>query len=691
MSDKDDSHALEIHNLCLLNQLKHAHILELLTFYTYNKHRNFVFPLATGGDLDCLFDNEGRPAAFQTNFDFYQVLGNVSSAIEKVHNYTASNNVDLKLIGLHRHLKPNNILVDQNNFILADFGLSRFKPSKQKSKTPFRIGGGDYLAPECEDLEQGFRKGLIGRASDIWSFRCILTEVLIYMFEGSKALQEFRRNRRFSAIGYTLSTFHCPGGHVNAQVLEILSKLQRTCDTTGSHCVELIRTTLSIAENERPEAPEVTKRLYGIAINQLLCDITKSYAKVAEILNTFPALIELERLKSWEYVLGFSSNEKEKARSVLFGLDFEQCVSLLKGIQEELKSMTGRFGTGTYPLFLEIQGFNDKLIELLPLDLRQRAFSFLEVALLDDKNPLINGEIMQHQDAFPMGSRFRLLSFIKRLTGLAGRQLDPKSQGEGHQVRQDLRLKGENIQGLEPFEDHHLANISENAENDTKKVLVEWIKYGMHWEGPVLEEMVGRVGTIAAYFSKVTADASALHILHCRGYFFSIGGQSFSLVYNFPPGTTDTAPTTLNALISQTRTTNNLPALNECLSLATKLAATLLDLRKATLLHKSISSSNIVLFSGKKSHLRHFYLIGFNHARPNDPKAFTEGPPPSPNARRYHHPDYTIASMRRGNRFRLEYDYYSLGLMLLEIGLWDTIASVKATSGPEMKAKILKN
>jgi len=41
--------------------------------------------------------------------------------------------------------------------------------------------------------------------------------------------------------------------------------------------------------------------------------------------------------------------------------------------------------------------------------------------------------------------------------------------------------------------------------------------------------------------------------------------------------------------------------------------------------------------------------------------------------------------MRRGERFRLEYDYYSLGLVLLEIGLWDSIARVKARSVSELR------
>jgi hypothetical protein len=61
------------------------------------------------------------------------------------------------------------------------------------------------------------------------------------------------------------------------------------------------------------------------------------------------------------------------------------------------------------------------------------------------------------------------------------------------------------------------------------------------------------------------------------------------------------------------------------------------------------------------------YFIGFNHSRPNSKDAFTDKPPRVPEEEDYQHPQYFNSS---GLRFRAEYDYYSLGLVLLEIGLW---------------------
>jgi serine/threonine protein kinase len=55
-------------------------------------------------------------------------------------------------IGCHQDLKPGNILVDGDTFLLADFGLSRFKESIEGSYTSYKSVGGYYVAPECEDF-----------------------------------------------------------------------------------------------------------------------------------------------------------------------------------------------------------------------------------------------------------------------------------------------------------------------------------------------------------------------------------------------------------------------------------------------------------------------------------------------------------------------------------------------------------
>jgi hypothetical protein len=58
---------------------------------------------------------------------FYRALSGLSSGIMEMHHYATEQNFDMKLIGLRYDLKPDNILVDHEIFVLADFGHSKFK------------------------------------------------------------------------------------------------------------------------------------------------------------------------------------------------------------------------------------------------------------------------------------------------------------------------------------------------------------------------------------------------------------------------------------------------------------------------------------------------------------------------------------------------------------------------------------
>ena len=127
------------------------------------------------------------------------------------------------MTGFHHDLRPKNILVSGEKFILADFGLSRFKHATENSETSFKIGEGDYIAPECEDIMGNFEKFRVHRSSDVWAFGCILMEVLIYMAFGVSGVSDFRQARKFRVTAptggtRTFSLFHC-GSLLNPRTL----------------------------------------------------------------------------------------------------------------------------------------------------------------------------------------------------------------------------------------------------------------------------------------------------------------------------------------------------------------------------------------------------------------------------------------------------------------------------------------
>ena len=107
--------------------------------------------------------------AFRSDENIILALSGLCSAVCDTH-YLFSEDDMLTRIGCHHDLKPQNILVDDTTFLLADFGLSRFKELTEGSATSYKYVGGCYVAPECENFSvsdemQGTQT--ISRPSDI--------------------------------------------------------------------------------------------------------------------------------------------------------------------------------------------------------------------------------------------------------------------------------------------------------------------------------------------------------------------------------------------------------------------------------------------------------------------------------------------------------------------------------------------
>ena len=221
------------------------------------------------------------------------------------------------------------------------------------------------------------------------------------------------------------------------------------------------------------------------------------------------------------------------------------------------------------------------------------------------------------------------------------------------------------IDGSKVLGEHSLANVK-GADGSARRVLVEWIRYTAAWEGPVSEEMMARVESIAWLLNNRVKPIN--QVLHCSGYFHEPNRFAFGVIYEFPLSPGLVTPRTLANVIYVTMDIRNRPPLEARFGLAHQLAKNVVNCHKVGWMHKRISAHNIAFFHLSTSHpstwIQNAFIVGFNHSRPDDPKAFTLGPGMS-RFQTYHHPEY-----ERGARFVAEFDFYSLGLALLEIGLW---------------------
>jgi len=389
---------LELENLSILKHLKHPNIIELLGSYTYKKKHNLLFPKADFGNLEQLFSSP-RPSSLSSNESLVVAFAKLSSALSAVHDFTAKN-IAMQKIGLHHDIKPKNILVTKTSFVLADFGLSRFKDQSQTSGTPFKMGEDYYLAPECHDLDGNFENHIVRRSSDIWSFGCIVAEFITYLICGSAGVSAFKQARKFKLESWIYFHFHRGKRNPNPNVSGWLSNLEQIYSeasppldlTACSMLIRLARDMLSMAPADRPRAPEVESRICFIAISieahkvaqklhRVRCRSTPTYVE---------AFLQEMRLLSWQRSLQLIDDSDELTdvapSSTPLVKSFTEIINLMHEMNTILDDALSSDQSPRSNIFLPLRHLITRLLSQLPLDLRKDADTYLELGILSSKD-----------------------------------------------------------------------------------------------------------------------------------------------------------------------------------------------------------------------------------------------------------------------------------------------------------------
>ncbi|EWC47292.1 hypothetical protein DRE_03411 [Drechslerella stenobrocha 248] len=660
----ENEYTKELRNLSILNELKHPNIIELLTSYTYKGKHNLIFPFVEGGNLESLLNKE-RIDPFLLDETFLTALCGLSSAIEKVHYY-ALERLNIELIGCHYDLKPQNILVSGGTFVLADFGLSKLKGSNEHPKDLYEGGGGNYLAPECQDDGKGFMKNAISRSSDIWSFGCVLTEILTHMRYGADGVADFRLKRKVKIGSRRMSAFHAGIRKSNLMVLNWLQELEAGTTVYSKPLVRLIKSMLNLDPASRPDARQVASTLQGITVQTYYSSVHDLYAVLlSKLPDSFEAYAESKRLSSWGVIFGSIASEANNSwiSKLTDRMDLVSIYNCLKKVQEELRSTILRCENALSPLFSSLRLFGDELYGLLPRDLEMRAKGLWEIEMVSSEN--LNELLKTYQAAGTVSNRISTLARIKRMSILAA---------EHHnQAASNLRVDPQFVKNIGPCSRHTHALVRSTLSSPERHALIEWIRYSNH-ETAFFEKLVARIEALAALLN--SANPADFRILHCSGFVHEGGEGAFGLIFDFPRQS-GLSPTSLADVISKSLKVRERPTLQSRFQLASTLALSLFGFHKVGWLHKSISPYNVLFFINMRTtRMAHWlenpHMIGFNHSRQDDALAYTLGPDDDKITSRYYHPDYSQKTAPQV-LYRLEFDYYSLGLVLLEIGIWDSL------------------
>ena len=308
----------------LLRLLRHPNILELLASYTYRSEYNFLFP-RIDMDLEQFLVLEDRFGDFRHNLTYITAMEGLSSALESIHNLhlyphpcPTDYNVEISRIGYHHDLRPRNILVTFNTFLLADFGLSSFKVANANSRTKWRENMGDYIAPEC--MDQGFEPQEVGRSIDIWAFGGIIVDVAWYREQGPDGVRKARSARQGpeDRNKWDNQCFFL-GDEVKPNVILSSDRLRDYAeDATTAGLLKLALSMLRVSPQERPLAAGVHRNLTFLVVKSFFHKAhtaLRDYAKRiqgedrdCEVPSWTKFWFEMRRLDAWASILKINSD-----------------------------------------------------------------------------------------------------------------------------------------------------------------------------------------------------------------------------------------------------------------------------------------------------------------------------------------------------------------------------------------------
>jgi len=194
--------------------------------------------------------------------------------------------------------------------------------------------------------------------------------------------------------------------------------------------------------------------------------------------------------------------------------------------------------------------------------------------------------------------------------------------------------------------------------------------------------MVSEMGELAAALNCLDP-AADIRLLKGEFYFYHADGNQ-SLFAQKPPYPT-TSMMTLEEMISGDPFPMVEASLNERLKLAYKLAEAVFFLHTANFVHKNITSSSVVALRRPSSSpgeiipdIDDTYLMGFDLVRGTEAITYREGAISRSEEKRsmwdfdvFQHPDRLQG--HSSLRYIKTYDVYSLGVVLLEVGLWEPL------------------
>lgn len=297
---EDESYDVVMREMETLRNRGHRNIVPLLASFTatalesdfQTRSLNMLFPYADMNMEEWMTLNQtpswlkGKGWSDQRSF-LYKSLYDILSGLAYLHREIDG------MVTSHHDLKPRNILVVGETFMICDFGRAHLMPLDQGSETEGRSGLGTfaYHPPEYWN-DDGTRASMShGRAFDVWAMGCIMIEVVVLIAYGweSGMLKKFKGERSALLDEERRFTRGHHGGHDDSfhnsipVIRDWLSLLQQN----ESH---MLRETLRIAIQMLRASPQ--NRIYSWEAKLDMYELLYPDAKRSEALEEGKAHIQ---------------------------------------------------------------------------------------------------------------------------------------------------------------------------------------------------------------------------------------------------------------------------------------------------------------------------------------------------------------------------------------------------------------
>ena len=318
----------------------------------------------------------------------------------------------------------------------------------------------------------------------------------------------------------------------------------------------------------------------------------------------------------------------------------------------------------------------DFLVRGMQFLLRQAVTQTSTIEGLKDLDPFFNPEITNHSTqaitgAVHMASKLKETR-LKLTVDLSKSEEAVNNDVPSLKTPRSVRLKSGNV-----IIDKLLSDSRSLGTYNMRPVLVEWKAFEKKWAGK-LKPRIEALGVLLSI-----ADDNSIGSLPFLGFFQEYDQNRYAFVFEIRPFVDAglvTRPEAIKTL--HNRLSQPVPSIKERVGIALSLAGAIRQLHTSGWLHKGIRSENLLFFeTGKedKKSLQGPYLADFGYARVVGLTEFSE---PAMNISDvvsrilYTHK----GNLLEGSSFCKCFDVFSLGLVLLEIGLWKDMRGILSDS-----------